>query len=443
MKKLLFLLPLILLSCEVVDIEEYDDINEEPHTEFILTQNQLTIPNGLGVGSTIGNPQLNFNLNRTDGEYFVFGSKGYESVVLKRENSIWNSFLVEDTRIHGGRNYRIVDENTFVISGTGETDYIPYSDWVDHIYIGTLNSNTLEYTQVSTNKGYYHGIAVGDLTNDGLIDIVTNGGKFFIQNQNNIFTEYDYLNAPPNNPIIDTQRMSELGNPIEPKIYDLFNGGRPELIYGFVDDNDINKGEVLIYEYSSQTNKYELVFEISSDVNFGKQVNSFQISDLNLDGINDIVIMRWGYTYDDSSMMIDVWLGNSDKTFSKSYEKFWPNDLFKSAQFKLYDVNSDGYDDIVFIPFGVNINSEWRYHTADEINNGIYLNKLVMINNGTGQFEYIDKDIIVKDIGDIEYFIPFLRNGNLVFLGTKGEVNNNNFEFNLFDIEINTNTWIW
>jgi len=70
MKKLLFLLPLILLSCEVVDIEEYDDINEEPHTEFILTQNQLTIPNGLGVGSTIGNPQLNFNLNRTDGEYF-------------------------------------------------------------------------------------------------------------------------------------------------------------------------------------------------------------------------------------------------------------------------------------------------------------------------------------------------------------------------------------
>jgi len=212
-----------------------------------------------------------------------------------------------------------------------------------------------------------------------LIDIVTNGGKFFIQNQNNIFTEYDYLNSPPNNPIIDTQRMTELGNPIEPKIYDLFNGGRPELIYGFVDNNDINKGEVLIYEYSSQTNKYELVFEIVSDVNFGKQVNSFQISDLNLDGINDIVIMRWGYTYDDSSMMIDVWLGNSDKTFSKSYEKFWPNDSFKSAQFKLYDVNSDGYDDVVFIPFGVNINSEWRYHTADEINNGIYLNKLVIL----------------------------------------------------------------
>ena len=55
---------------------------------------------------------------------------------------------------------------------------------------------------------------------------------------------------------------------------------------------------------------------------------------------------------------VDAWYGNSVATAG--------------------DVNGDGFDDIVFIPFGgeTNPNNEWRYHSSDEYNNGVYINKL-------------------------------------------------------------------
>lgn len=443
MKKLLYIvLPLLLIGCsdDILDDNIIDDFVDS--FETTKTTNQISIPNGLGVQQTLNNVQLNFHLNKNNQEYFVFGSKGYESVILKRNNLEWTSHIIEDTRIHGGRNYRIIDDTRFIISGTGETSYIPYDEWVDHLYVGTFDGNGLSYEQISENKAYYHGVSVGDITNDGLYDIVSNDGLIFIQEQGQ-FEDYDYINNNPTNPIIDTDRMKELGNPIEPKIVDLFPGGRPEIIYGFVDDNDMNKGEVLIYEYSDTTTKYEVVSEITSTTLFGKQVNSFQVSDFNLDGYNDIAVLRWGYSYDDTGQMLDVWLGNSDKSFTKSFEKLWPLQGLQSAQFKLYDVNGDGFDDIVFIPFGgqTNPNNEWRYHSSDEYNNGVYINKLVMLNDTNGGFKYLNKEIIIKDIGDVSYLIPFMRNNNLCFLTTKGILNNDSYTVDITDIEISKQIW--
>ena len=113
----------------------------------------------------------------------------------------------------------------------------------------------------------------------------------------------------------------------------------------------------------------------------------------------------------------------------------------KNLEGKKWD--HDGYDDIVFRPFGGETNSlcEWRYHEEDELNNGIYVNKLVMLNDGNGKFNYINKDIIVKDIQDVGYLIPFMRDGNLVFIGNKSKEFDTYFETTISDIEINKFIW--
>jgi hypothetical protein len=410
--------------------------------DYILKRYDLEISNKLGVNETMNNVQLNFHLNREGQEYFVFGSKGYETVILRKNNEEWKEFLVDDFRIHGGRNYRIIDNSSFLIGGTGETSYIPYDQWIDHIYIQNINGNILQTKKVSTNKGYHHGVAIGDISGNGLNDVISNAG-IFLQNDNHDFEEYDFLNKNYNSFIIDPKRIKELGNPIEPKIYDLYKDGRKEILMGFVDDADVNRGQILIYEYSNQTNRYELVQEIYNDVDFGKQVNSMQISDFNGDGINDIAILRWGKTFDDGSMMLDVWLGNTDKSFSKSFEIFYPNNEIQSAQFKISDLNGDGFDDIIFIPFGGTVDefNTWRYHKADELNNGVYIDELVLLNDGTGRFEKTNNKLIVKDLGDFNYLIPFIRNSNLIYFGLKGQVDGEFFKAKLFEIEINSRFW--
>ena len=84
--------------------------------DYILKRYDLEISNKLGVNETMNNVQLNFHLNRDGQEYFVFGSKGYETVVLRKNNEEWEEFLIDDFRIHGGRNYRIIDNSSFFVN---------------------------------------------------------------------------------------------------------------------------------------------------------------------------------------------------------------------------------------------------------------------------------------------------------------------------------------
>ena len=64
-----------------------------------------------------------------------------------------------------------------------------------------------------------------------------------------------------------------------------------------------------------------------------------------------------------------------------------------------------------------------------------------MLNDTNGGFQYLNKEIIIKDIGDVNYIIHFMRNNNLCFLATKGILNNDSYTVDITDIEISKQIW--
>ena len=405
--------------------------------------------------------QSNFYFTQNNNEYFMFASDGPDSpsIVLKRDNSIWNPILVDyETIIWGNRNYEIIDDSTFLYGGTGERPMFRpnHLDWKDHIWIGKFDGNTLTHTKVSTTQSYFHCIAVGDLTNDGLFDVIGNGGWVYIQNSDGTFKEQNYEKQFfTNDNLINYERLQEIEPSFQPKIFDLYEGGRPEIIWGHINVDYENvpeeivvpRGEVLIYEYDESTSKYEVVYELPRRV-IGRSgsANNIEITDVNADGINDIIldIATVNYPY----AVIEIWLGKEDKTFYKSDEIFLEYGYINTTQFSLLDANGDGLDDVILRPWqgGEGFIENWctdecfsLQQQGIEVKTGMKLENLIYINNGDGTFDKPNFEIRVN--GTLtEWLKPFIRNGNLCFFGTMEHYGQGEYwDIEFVDIEIDKN----
>lgn len=490
MKKIIYLLLgiLVLVSCQkeelIIDeiiqntdevIEQIDDsVNE--NTEEPADETNYNVPfNEYGVrvhrdtvryspqewdkiGMSYYKSQSNFHFYNNGEEYFLHSSDGPNSpsILLKRTDTIWGIQDVNSSDIiWGNRNFEIVNESEFVFAGTGEVpDLRPnHLDWKDYIWIGKFNNGVVEYSKITNTPNYYHSISVGDLTDDGLYDVFSSG-IVFVQRNDGTFEEQNYGKETfTGHTLLNPDRLQELQNPHQSQTVDLYSGGRNEIIVGFIDVSDmvsedevVPRGDVIIYEYSESTNRYEVVYELPRRI-VGRvtSANDIEVSDLNGDGLNDIMIEVTGYNNSVTGTWIEIWMGNSDKSFTKSDEIFLSEGSIHTTQFSVIDVNNDGSDDIVLRPWrgGDDFIENWcqddcfeKEQQGIEVRSGIKLENLIYLNDGNGKFNKPNFEIRVT--GTItEWLKPFMRNGNLCFFGTQEHYGHGEYwDVEFVDIEI-------
>lgn len=469
---LLFLVITLLTSCTKLDILEYekfaiqqstildtiiqvDTLSNKSAEEvvvvkekgIIVSKNSNYIDYSFGARETYHYPNSRNYMNINGQEYFVIASNGWDSYLYKKTDSIWNLVDVSsEHQIEGGSQLRMINENSFVYSETGEQHFTDRNQWGGYVWTGEIKNDKINLKQITDVKDYYLQPSYGDINGDGLGDINA-GSWLFIQKQNG---EYETLNisnstqthfgttprdyVDPNFNLINTTRFHELNSQsIVNETFKLFNGSRNELIFGFVDLSDrvsesevAPRGDVLIYEYSETTKKYEVVFELPRrTVGHVQAISSLKFGDVNNDGINDILVSVSSGDSADNVVQrhpIEVWLGRSDKTFYKQGEFIQEVGI---TGFNLFDINNDGYLDVVLNPFGDSPDfiRNWcssdcgtRQQQGESVKDGLLLHNTIYLNDGTGSFNRIQKEIVIENTY-VTWLYSFMRDGNLCFAG--------------------------
>lgn len=448
---------------EVVDV----DVDEEEVVENFdvnVIKNYIEFDFNDSMLSMFSDVNGRFHFTKNGNEYFIYiSTNSYSTFLFKRVNNEW--VVVDENKeitMVDARNYRRIDDSTFVFVNSGE-DFRDMMDWGGYVWIGKIENEKVTYRKVSDVFDYFHSLSVGDITNDGLFDVITNSGWVFIQNEDESFEVHnispmegshyvDYsLYQSDGFSLINKDRLNELENYLESKIYDIFPGGRPEIILNFIDVSNnvteeaiVPRGDVLIYEFNETSNQYEVVYELPRRVvGEVESINSIQVSDLNGDGINDMVLE---VSTGDPNLKqpMEVWLGNDDKTFYKQNEIFLD---VATAQFDLFDINSDGFDDIVLRPKGQGDYFIRNWCTEDcgtrqqqglPVRDGLFIHNAIFINDGSGNFTRPNVDLIIENTY-VNWLIPFMRNGNLSYHGNIWNYNSNSgiVTMEFVDIEIN------
>ena len=88
--------------------------------------------------------------------------------------------------------------------------------------------------------------------------------------------------------------------------------------------------------------------EPSDFYNIGLGSTSILTHDFDGDGIKDITVAR----EDLSDNSFEIWKGNSDGTYTPHYSSpVWTENELQFREFRIFDVNNDGFPDLVLRPF--------------------------------------------------------------------------------------------
>ena len=432
---------------EVVDSTSTKE-TKPPLSGIVVSKNSNYIDYSFGARETYHYPNSRNYMNINGVEYFTIASNGWDSYLYKKIDTTWTLVhTATEYQIEGGNQLEMISENSFILAETGEQHFTTQSEWGGYMWIGTIENDRVSLNPITNVTSYYGHSSFGDLDGDGLGDI--NGGSWiFMQESNNSYKQISISNnsdtqfgtnpqdyVDPNFNLIDTTRFHELNSQsIVNETVDLFEGGRDELIYAFVDVSDrvsenevVPRGDVLIYEFNENSHKYEVVFELPRrTVGEVESVSNIEVADVNNDGINDIILaITSGDSADNVNHTppIEIWLGNTDKTFYKHMEFEKEVDI---TGFNLFDINHDGYLDIVLNPFGDSPDwiQNWcssdcgdRQQNGEPTKDGLLLHKTIYLNDGYGGFNRIQKEIIIENTFVTSLF-SFMRNDNLCFVGT-------------------------
>jgi hypothetical protein len=356
------------------------------------------------------------------------------SLTLKRENGFWKfNREVPEVKTWMIRNFKIKDD--FIVIGDGNEigPNVKGNRWRGNAYLGKIGSRgMIDWVKVNDEKNmaYFHGITMGDLNGDGLIDI---GGspagwenpfalKIFIQSKKNSFTNLDSI-------VIYNK---EYFPPFTLEYVDLNNDGIDEIItadYGHPGENKMN--HVMVYSWNKSTGKFENTFVSKTPTafyNVRMGATSIHPFDFTNDGVTDLAIAREGRFGDGpggAAHSFEIWRGLGDGTFAPHWSTpIWSANEIQFREFSVFDVNDDSYLDIIFRPFHYGSfyrnNPVWWNVPA---NNGIKLNKLIWLNDGTGKFKHYDKDELKIEGININTVTPYMDGKNLHFVGTFTEPN--------------------
>lgn len=432
--------------------------------DFIYTSNIIDIPiDGYDYRSadqTLYNVSGPFHYNAGGEDYMLYPGvtpldidQKSPTIILKRENNIWQFHRKdEEASFYGPRNFEI-NGNKFAI-GDGNERGADAVDWKGDVWYGEiLDQGEIKWTKVNgpESEGYYHGTCIGDLNNDGLIDV---GGtpiwlpekrqyriKTFLQEQDGSFTD-------------KTSYMDDFSDdiPFALDFANVFGDARDEIIaanYGGGDPfTNPNLNNIKIYTYDESNDKYILQYssnESTAFYNQGLGATSIQSFDFDNDGYLDIAVAREGGTNERGTPGVENWGVNSFEIWRNKgngeFEAHWSSPVWDEREmsfreFRVFDVNLDGFLDIVLRPFhhGTLYNGTPWPHGKDLI-----FNHLIWINQGDGTFSYFDGfDFKIEDIEN-DNVHPYMKDGKLCFIGSisLGESDDSSFrKFKIHHIEV-------
>jgi len=369
-------------------------------------------------------------------------------MILKRVDGIWVFWKeVPEVKSWSIRNHKVTKDWVVIGDGNELGSNENGTRWRGNAYFGRIgDKGNINWTKVNDEKNmaYFHGITAGDLNGDGLIDVGSAPGmgehsiKTFLQNKDGSFTNNDS----------SVQSVTNYNHPLTLEYVDLNNDGIDEIITADYGHSEDKMNNIMVYTFNKSNGKFENTFiskQPNTFYNSSMGATSIHAYDFTNDGIIDLGIAREKHINGGhASNSFEIWRGLGDGTFVAHWSSpIWNATELQFREFSVFDVNDDGYQDIVLRPFHFGSyfrnNPIWNNVPA---NNGIKLHKLIWINDGKGKFNHYDKnDLKITDI-NVDNVHPYMDGKNLHFIGTFTEQflwEENAINLATYDIQVHLN----
>ena len=377
------------------------------------------------------------------------------SQILRKVNGQWERFKEDEkAQFWSARNLKIIGDKV-VVADANEIGPNPFpsmdKQWRGNILYGKiLTGGIIDWVTVNKpeDMGYFHGVTMGDLNKDGLLDIGGTPGRLRPD------TGYDldifYQESVNQFKFVDNSIPSDgrtFGAPFTLEFEDLFGDARAEIItanYGGGAIPGPDDHEMRVFSFDEQTNKYVQKFKANNPSAYtsGLGATSIKSFDVNKDGIKDIAVAREGYANGLNLAGFEVWLGKSNGTFEFSFSTpTWTEKEMQFREFEILDANNDGFLDIILIPF--HWGSLYRAGTNCAWGNnvfctGIKLNHLIWLNKKDGTFSNYNKSPLILSDVRVNFLLPYKVGDYLHFLGNEaiGDWPNFSSKYNVYDIRV-------
>jgi hypothetical protein len=339
-----------------------------------------------------------------------------------KRNQEWE-FLksYDEVRMGAGRDVKILNGNMDLVFADHGPE-LTSGDWPggDMWIARNITQSGIEWTKINETKKFFHSLSLGDFNNDGYNDITS----VTLESEINLWVS--------NGDSYQSEEIILIGNQNDEigfsgiKLYDLNMDGTLEIIGG----SDIQGGGIIVYSKRDQSYTFDPIFtsgQIGSfSGEYGKQaVTSIEVSDIDLDGDFDLIVAT-EIALPPFGEVFQIWTQEENFNFIPG-QIFDFRDTPASREFDLFDIDSDGDEDIVFNAHG------FYFLDEDNLPSHSFVQNLSRDNGGSGIFNfdnliYYNEDgvfsnrnngnsVQVESIFGHSYIKPYFHNNNLKFMG--------------------------